>query len=683
MAEGKNIEIRIAATGGDQAAGEIQKVSDAAAATEAASKGSTGFGGMLDGVPERVDTVTAKVEDLKKELGPVAKAAEDVGEAMDDSAKKADKLGENVEKIARTQKAQAVAQLGGQVAQLGSAFKSVASEVEVFDKDLANTLRNTGGNIEAIGGAVGSIAIGFAVGGPIGAGVATLAEGVKRVVLGMAEAAEESVKFAATGSAAFKNLVDKLGDVATAKEAVELKTWLDTLDAEEAAITRQNEALGRNRELIDAKAAAQAKLDAINTKNEIAAVKADPNLTDAEKITKVAEITERAEGKKLEDQVDNQGRDVVRAEEDAKAKAEEAARLAADAEDIKASKDAEAAEMEALKRRQKQRKNAEAAIPAAAAQAGAATQAAGAYIQSPFYREARQKTAAAAQEKLEDLTNKAQRNPAEEARLDALAESKQKLEQELSQSNEKAAKAADDAAKAKLDAESKREILKETLPTVVETYQKEKAGRTNEAQAAAAAAAKRDKEKQEKEQAEADKAKRDREDADAIRAGRDPEEVKIKRIKDDSQSELSKLSPSDTAKRRKIEEESRRKTDDLQESRKEREKAGRRAERDIETDIGGIGQDAAKATRGLGARGVNPEGFNALAAKIAKKGDPKGDKANLESFLAKVSQLVDLIPESKSGSDDAQKLREVERKLEKKIEVLTAAVKNSRNPSTK
>lgn len=101
----------------------------------------------------------------------------------------------------------------------------------------------------------------------------------------------------------------------------------------------------------------------------------------------------------------------------------------------------------------------------------------------------------------------------------------------------------------------------------------------------------------------------------------------------------------------------------------------RNAGRDLETDITGVGEDAADATRGLGARGINPEGFNTLARKIAKKGDPQGDRLNLQTFLDKVSMLVDAIPDSKSSSEDAEKLRQVERKLEKKIADLSERVR--------
>jgi len=112
----------------------------------------------------------------------------------------------------------------------------------------------------------------------------------------------------------------------------------------------------------------------------------------------------------------------------------------------------------------------------------------------------------------------------------------------------------------------------------------------------------------------------------------------------------------------------------------EREKSRRNAERDLETDITGLGRDAAEATKGLGASSsINPEGFNTLATKIARKGDPEGDRVDLAAFLEKVSMLVDAIPDSKSSSEEAEKLREVERKIERKVAYLSERISRVEN----
>lgn len=545
MADGKNIEIKIAATGGDQAAAEVAKpaaavaktaeeISKATAEAEAASAelyrkmreadeayrksivdgwnksgtnpyaapagggklpempvspGGTGFGGMLDQVPEKAKAATDAVREVTEETEKLVETVEEVD-------KKTDKLDENVEKITRLQKAQVVAQLGGQVAQLGKAFTTVADGIESFDQEGAKSLRSIGENLETAGSAVTSMAIGFAVGGPLGAGVAALGEGVKYVASEMGKAAEEAVKMEAKYDTAFDKLIDKLGKVAGEKAKVELKTWLETLDDEEAAINRQNDALERNRELIEAKATAQAKLDAAKTRNELAAIDADPTLSDAEKIKRKAAVTEAAEKKKLENEVNAQGRDVTAAAEDAQGKEAAAQRAEADAQEVKQRKEAVDKEIKELERRQKVKDAARAAIPAAAAQAGAATDAAGSYFQSPFYRESRQKQADEAQQRLQDLKNKADQNPQEAARLKALNKDVKPDLDAAAIKYQKDAEAAREAAeKAKFDAEAKRRTLEETLPVTVQTYQQERSGRSTTANAAAAAAEARAKEK--------------------------------------------------------------------------------------------------------------------------------------------------------------------------------------------
>lgn len=66
MADGKKIEIRIAATGGDQAAEEIRKVGAAAAEAQQASA-SQGFGGMLDGTKKRNEAHEERLSQIKEE----------------------------------------------------------------------------------------------------------------------------------------------------------------------------------------------------------------------------------------------------------------------------------------------------------------------------------------------------------------------------------------------------------------------------------------------------------------------------------------------------------------------------------------------------------------------------------------------------------------------------------------
>ena len=89
MSQDPNIEIKLAATGGDQAAAEVKKVETAVGEMPASA----------DAAAQKIEDLTDGVEELKKELGPVAKAADEVGDALDDAGKKGGKAAEDLGKI--------------------------------------------------------------------------------------------------------------------------------------------------------------------------------------------------------------------------------------------------------------------------------------------------------------------------------------------------------------------------------------------------------------------------------------------------------------------------------------------------------------------------------------------------------------------------------------------------------
>jgi hypothetical protein len=77
MAE-KKIEIKIAATGGSQAAAEVGKVGAAVEAVQKAASNNKGFGGMLDGSPERLDDVADAMENVAEKADEMEKALPDL-----------------------------------------------------------------------------------------------------------------------------------------------------------------------------------------------------------------------------------------------------------------------------------------------------------------------------------------------------------------------------------------------------------------------------------------------------------------------------------------------------------------------------------------------------------------------------------------------------------------------------
>lgn len=104
MSNEKKIEIRIATTGGNKATEEIRKVEEAGKSLANPRETSTGFGGMLDKLPEQAEKSTAKVRDLNaevdtmaKKMGEVSKETKTAGDSFDAAEKKAGNLGKTSE----------------------------------------------------------------------------------------------------------------------------------------------------------------------------------------------------------------------------------------------------------------------------------------------------------------------------------------------------------------------------------------------------------------------------------------------------------------------------------------------------------------------------------------------------------------------------------------------------------
>jgi hypothetical protein len=171
MAE-KKIEIRIAATGGDQAAAEVRKVEKAATAAAEATQGTRGFGGMMDNTVPRLEEAAEAMETVAEASVPMSEHLGEVAEGFEDASEAADHMHHNVRKIARVQQAQIISQLAGQVGMIGGKLREVADDLQEFDAEMANGMRNAGVAIEKVSGAVGTLAIGFAAGGPLGAALA-------------------------------------------------------------------------------------------------------------------------------------------------------------------------------------------------------------------------------------------------------------------------------------------------------------------------------------------------------------------------------------------------------------------------------------------------------------------------------------------------------------------------------
>ncbi len=520
MADGEDIEIRIVTAGTEQAAKEIDRVTDATKGVTTAAGESRGMGGMLDGVPERADeaaesltTVKKSLEELKEEAAQaraeIGGLEEDITEAAEGAADGAEKLSDNVSKIARLQRGQVLVDLAGQVGKIGAKFSETADQVESFDANLAATLRNTGSQISTVANVASTMAMGFAVGGPLGAGVAGIGALLSELVGDYIAAGQAAVEAAAKSAAAFEAATGKVAALQAARDALDFTAFVAGLDAEEEAIEKQNTALERNRTLLEAKIAAQAKLAAAKAANEMAGIDADDSLTPAEKIEKKGGVREKQARETAQAAVAKQAREVAAAEAEAKEKADAAARAAADAAEVAARVAANQAEQKELEKKEEARERANKVLPGAAADAATAQKKADWMRRIPFQTGA-QDDAEAKQEQLEEIRNQAASNPKDSAKLKTLQANAAKEKAAANKAAADAKKLADDAERAALDAKNKRDIFEETSPLAGQTYQEEAKGRAAATRTAADAARKQAADKAEREQDQAAaKAKRE------------------------------------------------------------------------------------------------------------------------------------------------------------------------------
>jgi hypothetical protein len=200
----KNIEIRMIATGAAQAAAEVRKSEE---------------------------------------------AISDLNEATQAASKNAKQLDENVSDIARVATAKAVGDLADMAGQLGSKFVETAQHVEGFDQELANTLRNAGAGIQKVSSGVESMAAGFAVGGPLGAGLAGIGVLIGEAVNAWAEMEQAQANAEESGRRAIE-MAEKLARArATYALDVQNDGVLERLEEEADVLQEQVEKMTRLREV--------------------------------------------------------------------------------------------------------------------------------------------------------------------------------------------------------------------------------------------------------------------------------------------------------------------------------------------------------------------------------------------------------------------------------------------------
>lgn len=280
---------------------------------------------------------------------------------------------------------------------------------------------------------------------------------------------------------AFDELSQKMGKTAAAKAKLETSKWVDSLSQEEEKIREQNEALDRNRKLLEAKLEAQAKLDGANAERQIAEIDADNSLSDEEKIKRKAAVRERMERKKVEDQVNSEGRSVAADEAAAKSKNEEAKRLADIASRISAEKALTENELVDAERRERQREAAKKNLPSARERLSDADKKEFVWGSNPLRSDEDKATARdeaeSARRYVEILENQAMANPENVTRTAGLRAKKQALDEAEEKARQDAKKAESEAARKTLDAAARREGFESNKETITQTYQAEEEAR--------------------------------------------------------------------------------------------------------------------------------------------------------------------------------------------------------------
>lgn len=181
------------------------------------------------------------------EIERVEKATKDLDQASDAASRRTQDLDANVSKIGRAQTGQAVAQLAEKVGMIGSKMIEVAADVREFDAVMADRLENTGRAIQETTAAASTMAMGFAVGGPLGAGIAG-------IITLLGKAGEEFIKM----RAAQESLTN------AEAQAVEMNERLQRALANYTRELQNNDAADRLKEQADAASALADQLERVS-----------------------------------------------------------------------------------------------------------------------------------------------------------------------------------------------------------------------------------------------------------------------------------------------------------------------------------------------------------------------------------------------------------------------------------
>jgi hypothetical protein len=266
----KKIEVQIVATGGNQAAAEINKVTRSATSLA----GSGGVAGGLGGLATQTQKVTAA--NVKMGTGML-------------------KVGSQVQNLA------------GNLSKGTGAFRALGQQLPKL--------------ISGIG------PVGIALGT-----VSAVAIPLAGVLFDLGESAEAAGEKGEVAAGKLEEL-NKVRAKKSAEAAVaDNQAFIDSLDDEERGITQVNTALQYNIDLLQAKRRAQLEVDSAQAALEVAEIDADDNLSDEDKIKARAAVIQGLERKKFEGRKADAADRVADADQVAVTATDAADRKAADVE---------------------------------------------------------------------------------------------------------------------------------------------------------------------------------------------------------------------------------------------------------------------------------------------------------------------------------------------------------------
>ena len=461
MADGANINVKVGVTGADEGAAAISKLEKSLGiftqTEEQLAAKRAGFLSAAEAEVAEINRESAALDRAEKELKKYQTAQAGAAVAIAKTGKVLKDHAETQNKVTKSG------------VQMGTGMQNVGYQVQ----DLAVQIGSGTSAFRAMGQQLPQLLSGF---GPVGIAIGTISAVViplAGALLNTGESAEEAGRRAGKAAENLKKMQEAQAAIIKTQLDKSWKDFLTALDEQDVVVSRANIALTRRKELLEAINAAQDKLDTAKTAEDLAAVDADPNLSDAEKIARKAAITDKAAARTTEKEIGKVTGAADEAEAEVKRK-QEAARVASEkVQAIRDEKEKEDAERKALEKSEKARAIAAKKIEAQqkVVDDGEFKTTALSYLPvlGTNYTFQQQEKQAVQEQALQDLKNKAQGNPKDPARLDALKERAPTTQSEFDArvAEEKAAREAANAAG--LDAENKRKIADAVVPKLQET----------------------------------------------------------------------------------------------------------------------------------------------------------------------------------------------------------------------